>query len=470
MEWVLCLGHALLGALLLPFASAGPRTRQRAMEVAAGAGTILGAGLVVAGAVEASGWRTVAFEPESAAPAGFAVACAWVLVAALGAEHGRVAEGALTGAAASGLVLAATGEFVVPALVFWLCSSLALAALAAVGGRGPRRVWPVLALSDAAVCAAAIAYVWREDAWTIPGAATGVVLWVLAGAAAIRASAHVVAPGSRLATAPLLAGGAVVLALRAGRAEPWLVLAILVAVGAALVVSLARAAVAPGLLATWPLGLALAACFVAPRHAPLAGAAGVLGVAAAALWPFTGTRAGFERALLVSVVPVTAGYAMVAAAATVAFERATEGAGSAIPWTIVAALFPAALAGGVVVGGRAARAHASRFVPEAVLATWLLLAVAFFVGLAPGALHGAGDPGGVLSLHLVALACGAGAALGVNRGRVPLGIPSVETTTLGLDAPAAFPRAAEIAAGAAAIATAGAAAWLTVSGLRVGFL
>jgi hypothetical protein len=371
-------------------------------------------------------------------------------------------------------VLAATGAFVVPALVFWLCSSVALAGLATLRGAGLRRTWPVLATSDALVCAAAIVYVAREDAWAIPGPAAGAVFWALAGAAAIRAAVLLAAPAAvaaaRLPAAPLLAGGAVVLAVRAGRPEPWLALAFLAGAATVVAVSLARGAVSPDYLGTWLLALSLAVCFVAPDAAPAAGAAAILGVTAAALWAFTGEHGSFERALLAAGVPLTAGYPMIAAGATVAFERATGGGGSAAAWTIVAALLPGALAGGVVLGGRAARVRGGGFVAEAVLATWVLLAAALFVGLAPGAVGGPRSSGGILSLHLVALACGAGTALAVNRGKLALGTPRVEKTTLRVDVPSAIPRAAELASGALGLATAGAAAWLTVWGLRVGFL
>jgi hypothetical protein len=191
--------------------------------------------------------------------------------------------------------------------------------------------------------------------------------------------------------------------------------------------------------------------------------------------PWTGSRAGFERGLLVAAVPLTAGFGIVTAGATVSFERAT-GASTRLasaPWTAVAALLPAALAGGVVLAGRAARTAARGLVPEAVLATWALLAASVVVGLAPGILGGSdtglGASGGVAFLQGVALAVGIGAAVATRRWGLALDLPATRTT-LDAPAPAPLPRQLAWASGAIAVATAGAAGWLTVWGLQVGFL
>jgi hypothetical protein len=478
MEWALCLGHAVIGAALLAFTPAGTSGRRRAIEAGAAAGAGLGVALIGAGAAGGRAWRSVAFDPETAVPAGFAIACAWVLVGAVGARAGRIEDAALTGVAASGLALAATGRYVVPALLFWLCSSIALAALAGAGGA--RRVWPGLALSDALVCAAAVAFVERGGEWTIGGGGGDLVFWLLAAGAAARGAVYLTGPGAAAGTnaaaaAPLLAGGAVALAVRAGRPDPWAALAVLGCAGAALGVALWKGGFTARHLAAWPAGLALAIAFVTPGHAPLVGAVAALAVTAAALMPFTGDRAGFERGVLVAAVPLTAGFGVVVAGATASFGRATDAATSleSAPWTAVAALLPAALAGGVVLGARAARTVARDLVPEAVLATWALLAAAVVVGLAPGLVGGSdaalGATGGVALLGLVALAGGMGASLAAGRWGVVL-----QTELAPAVAPPPGPESlvpplvwASAAAGAA---TAVAAAWLTVAGLRVGFL
>jgi hypothetical protein len=477
MGWVLCLGHAVLGVLLLPFAAAGDATRRRAVEAASLAGVLLGVALVVAGATGAEGWRSVAFEPGSAAPAGAAAAAAWVLVAAL-AERARVADAALIGAAATGLAVAAGGRYVVPSLIFWLCSSAALAALGVRRDRAAARAWAVLALSDAAVCAAAVLHVWRAGTWTARGTDTAVA-WALALAAVVRGGAHLGAPwpgiGTRsAAAAPLLAGGAVVLAGRAGETDPWLALLVLGSAGAALARGLSAGRVTPALLATWSTALAIAVCFVTPPHAGLAGAAAVLAVAAAALWPFSGTRAGFERGLLVAAVPLTVGFGAVSAGAAASFERAVGSGPASLPWTAVAALLPAALAGGVVLAARAARAAARELVPEAVLATWLLLAAAVVAGLAPGILGGPGtglgSAGGVAALYLLAAGGGAAAVAASRRWEVGVEPPPPAGTLLSPATDPALPPPLAWTAGAVAAVTAAATAWLTVAGLRVGFL
>ena len=478
MEWALCLGHAAIGAVLLVLSGAGAATRRRAIEAGAAAGAGLAVALIGAGVAGGRAWRSVAFEAEGAVPAGFAIACAWVLVGAVGAREGRTADAALAGVAASGLALAATGRFVVPALLFWLCSSAALAALGGVGGA--RRLWPALALSDAAVCAAVIAGVSRTDEWTFASAGGDLFFWLLAAGAAVRGAVFLSGPGTAagtraVAAAPLLAGGAVSLAVRAARPEPWAALGVLALAGVALAVALRRDSLSPRHVAAWPAGLALAVCFVTPGHAPLAGAVAALAVTAAGLMPFTGDRAGFERGLLVAAVPLTAGFGIVLAGATASFERATGAATSleSAPWTGVAALLPAALAGGVVLGGRAARAAARELVPEAVLATWALLAAAVLVGLAPGLVGGSeaslGTTGGDAVLRGVALVGGVGAAVATRRWGVVLQPELPRTISPALVAEPLVPPLVWLSAGVGA-AAAVAAGWLTVAGLRVGFL
>lgn len=478
MEWALCLGHAAIGTLLLAFARAGGATRRRAIETAAAVGAGLAVALIATGAAGGRAWRSVAFDPEGAVPAGFAIVCAWVLVGTVGARRGRVVEAALAGVAASGLALAATGRYVVPALLFWLCSSAALAALAGLGGAP--RVWPALALSDAAVCAAAIVYVARGDDWAIGATGGNVVFWLLAAGAAARGAVYLSGPGAAAGTdaaaaAPLLAGGAVALAVRAGRAEPWAALAVLALAGVALVAALRRDQLSPRHVAGWPACLAVAVCFVTPGHAPLAGAVAALAVTAAALMPFTGDRAGFERGAIVGAVPLTAGFGVVLAGATASFERATGAATSleSAPWTGVAAFLPAALAGGVVLGARAARAAARELVPEAVLATWALLATSIVVALAPGLLGGSETgldaTGGAAVLGAVALAGGAGAAVAARRWGVALQAELPPVVAPPLRAEPVVP-ALVWASAAVGAAAAVAALWLTVAGLRVGFL
>lgn len=461
MAWLLCLGHALLGALVLPAAFLPGPTRRRAIEVASVLGAGLGVALVFAGESGAAGWRTVGFEPRFAAPAGVAAAAAWVVTGALAGRRGRAEEVALTGVAATGLVLAATGRYVVPALIFWLCSSAALAAAARVRGRW---IWAVLASSDAAVCVAALGRATGDDAWAFGGAATGLTLAALAAGAVVRGAAHLGPVPA--ATAPLLTGGALVLAARAATAEPWAAAAVLAGAGAALVFG----RTGPGVAATWVTAVAIASCFVAPELAPLAGVTAVLATTLFALWPYTQGRGGVARALATSLVPLTAGFGIVFAASGEAFERAT--ASASLPWTLVAILLPATLAAGVVLGGRTSRADAREFLPEAVLATWLLLAGIVGLALFPkmaGDAAPLGDSGGVFALQVVALAAGAAAGVGARRSGVTVE-PAYRTLDLAGPPVAELPRPAAWVALALAVATVAASGWVTVSGLRVGFL
>lgn len=464
MEWVLSLGHAALGTLVLAASFTGPAMRRRAVELASVAGVILGVALVVAGQAGTDPWRTQTFEPAAATPAGLLAAAAWLVTGAL-AGRTRASRAALTGVASAGLVLATGGHYVVPALVFWLCASVALAT-----ATRSKPLWALLAASDAAVCAAAVLHVSTEDTWTFDGLG-GAALVALAVGAVVRAGAFLV---SQAPVAAFVAGGGVALAAsRVETAEPWAALLLLLVAAAASAAAHLRRSVGPRQVATWTGALALSVCFTAPGHAPLAGAAAVLAFAAGALWPYTSGRGGVARALLVSAVPLTAGFGMVAAGAAAAFERATVGAGGDALWSIVAVLLPAALAAGVLAGARAARADGSEFVPEAVLATWVLLGAALAVGVVPQAFGEAGplgDSGGTVAAQLLAL--GAGAAAGIYTRRADLALEPVETEIVPADAGVApaLSSAAAWATLAVAAAVVVGALWLTVAGLRVGFL
>lgn len=470
MEWVLGLGHAVLGALLLPFGFAGHETRRRAVELASVAGVALGVALVVAGEAGGAGWRTTAYEAATATPAGLAATAAWIVTGALAHRGPRVVHASLTGVASSGLVLASTGGFVVPVLIFWLCSSAALAA------SGRRWTWVVVAASDAAVCLAAALHVWGEDTWTFD-VSGGPAVAALAAAAVIRGGGHVLAPWPALstgagATAPLLAGGAVAMAARAGTSEPWLAAALIAAALATAALSLFRKTVGPGVAATWVTTLALAACFVSPGHAPVAGAAAVLAVAGAVLWPHTAGRGGVARSILFSAIPLGAGFGMVAGPGVEAFEQ-SAGAGGSPAWTIVAALLPVVVGVGVVLGARAARADVAELVPEAVLATWLIVGTAVAVGVLPRAIGDAGvlgDSGGVILLQLLAVGAGAAAGVAARRPGVAVEPPYAEVTLADLTTVSEPPRAAAWATLGLAVAVVAGAGWLTIAGLRVGFL
>lgn len=464
MEWILCLGHAVLGLLLLPAASASPRTRRRAVELASGAGVLLGAGLVAAGQWDADPWRTVVFDSSSATPAGIVAAAAWLVTGALAGRSPRVEGAALTGVAATGLVLGVAGRYVVPALLFWLCSSLALAAIARSTSR-----WVVLAVSDAALCVGAIVHVASTDEWTWDGLEGGALIAV-ALAAVVRAGGFLTGPGGLT----LVTGGGVALAAaRFETPEPLLAVVFVVLAGAVAAVGLLRPAAGPAVVAAWSAALALALCAAAPEHAALAATAAALAVAACELWPSTEGRGGVARGLLVSSVPLTAGFGIVASGTAEAFALATGNGDDRALWTIAAVLLPAVFAGGVLAGARAARADGSGFVPEAVLATWVLLGAALATGIVPalvGATEPLGDSGGAFALQLFALAAGAGAGLFARRSSLQLERPGAGLVRAEVPAPVHLAPPARWAAAAVAASTIAAAGWLTVDGLRVGFL
>ena len=115
---------------------------------------------------------------------------------------------------------------------------------------------------------------------------------------------------------------------------------------------------------------------------------------------------------------MTIGFAVLAAGATVAFERATGALTEteSIPWTVAAAAFPVALSAGLILASRLARgvgAARPRVGITALTTSALFLAAAGF-GLFPDDLGQlASDPLGpersVLILHLVALVAAVGA-------------------------------------------------------------
>ncbi|HEX2295544.1 MAG TPA: hypothetical protein VHN37_09575 [Actinomycetota bacterium] len=473
MDWILCLGHGALAALLLPFGFAPEAARRRAIEAAAVVGVALGAALVVAAEGGGVAWRTALFESGSTVPAAVAAAAAWVVTGALAHTRPKVADAALVGVASTGLILAAAGRWAVPALMFWLCSS---AAIAAAGSAERRWTWSLLAVSDAAVCAATLLHVRAADAWELTGV-EGPAAGALVAAAVVRGGAHLFAPWPSLgagarAVAPLFAGGAAVLAARAGLSEPWLAAALFAGGVAVAVLAFVRDDLGGRSAAAWATSLALGACFVSPGHAGPAGAAAVLAVTGVALWPYAGARGGVSRALLVSAVPLTISFAATAGGASDAFARATAGDGST-PWTLVAVLFPLLLACGAVLGGRAGRTAARELVPEAVLATWLTAAAALTAGVVPGAVGDGGvlgDSGGTIALQVAALAAGTGAALYARRAPSPLEPPEAGRATLSAVPLPVLPRASAWVAFGLAAATVAGAAWLAVSGLRVGFL
>lgn len=481
---LLYLGHGLVAALLLGVGRG--RGGDALVRIVSAVGVALSAVTVLARTSDEA-WRSTVLSSAPGAIAGIATACAWLLVGTLDLGPMRWRAAALVGVASTGLVLFATNLWLVPAILFWSCSSIAIAALITDRRRGSV-VWLSLVVSDIAFGAGMIGHALASDAWRLPAPANGWQLWAIAGAAIVRAGAVARVGtwellGSEGAPAvPLLVGGAfAIVAGPAASARPWLGVGLVAAAFVWAVWATIARSLYVTTVAAWPVCLALGAAFVAPRVAAGAGVAAILGVSAMALWPAAAGRAGVERALIVAFVPLTIGFGVILAAATTAFARATEQGDPVGPlaWAAVAALLPAAFAAGVILATRIGRQpRTDEFSAPAVLATWGLTTISIGFGLAPRLATGLGGYslgaiGSEIGLYIVALCLGAGAAWFVvartrqGAAAAPTG-DRLEVGVLTLPPSNASIVSWGAAAGAAGLASA--VAWITIEGLRVGFL
>ncbi len=473
----LYLSHGILGLLCLMGASL-EEGRSRLVGIAGSAGVVLGVALFFARHAEAQ-WRTTTVTPGPVAAAGLAVACAWLLLLVLDRARGDWQTAALTGVAACGLILFAANRWVVPALLFWVASSIALATTAREA-TGRVQLWLQLAIGDALLIGALVSNAVIDETWSLPSSTRSTTFWLVAAAAILRAG--IVPRIGAWAVAdrvphvlPLLGGGSFVLLTGvADNEEPWLALALILGALAIALRSLVVARTELAFLGAWPVALMLATLLVVPGAPWQAGAAGLLGLTVVLLWPHALGRAQVERGLMVAFLPPTAGFSAVVAAAVATFDRATATSSiiRSAPWTGVTALLPAALAAGLLLGVRVSRRiEAERYEPAAVIATWLVLLAAVVAGLWPRfALEGSAIR--VFTLHIVALSVGVLAARSVRASATaaaPIGHTS-DFAPHALELPSSASRTAMWAAAALGAAASAGVAWLTVRGLQVGFL
>lgn len=478
---LLFLVHVAAAAVLVAGARLPRRARSRLAVIVPGAGAAAGVWLAFA---SDGAWRTTSLEPDVSRIVGAGIACAWVLAAVLGPPGERWRAGALVGVAATGLALFAANEWVVPALLFWLGSSVALVALMVrPRGQGLAALW--VGLADAAFVGAIIAYSLEHETWVFSESLTGWPRWLAFAALLARAGAlprvgvwqtlrSPAAAGLPIA----VAGSFVVMARVVGGPSPWAGVGLLAAAVAVLALALLGKTLVASMLGAWPVLLMLAAAAISPGTVGRAGVAACLAVALVAAWPSSAGRARIPRGLGIAFLPPFIGFGVVLSAAVAAFDRAADAPTSldSAPWTGAAAILPLALAGGVALGLTAAlqsRAAARETAPA--LATWGLSVAALAVGfLDPGAV---GGPGRVRVLYAVAAAVGVAAVyISIARHHEDHIGPIEE----GADAPLfdaglmTVPRRIEtILVGAAATAMVGAAAgvgWFTFEGLRNGFL
>lgn len=480
---LLYLAHAALGLFMIFTVSLPPAERGRLIRFGAFAGMAAAVLLfLVRGAEER--WGAATLQPGSAAVVAAAIFCGWLLVAVSDSAAGRWDVGALVGAGATALSLFAASQWVAPALLFWVVVSLATA-VSVPSERRSAEVWLALAVSDLFFVGGLVGVSLDAGIWAMPEAVEGWFLVPLAAAIVLRtgviAGAGIwgLATGPQAALLPLVIGSGFTLlpSVSAGDeiavALVLLVLAMALA-GWTLVTSLPRVAV----VGSWITALMLAVGWIAPGVLARAGVSAVLGVTAVALWPDAAGRAQAERGLLLSAVPLTAGFGVIVGGAAASFERSTMSGGvvEAAPWSAFAALLPVALAAGVTMAASLGRRlEPERYEPAAVLATWAIAALALIAGISPrpDLAFSGGGPAGTRGMWLYVVALIAAAAAARYLG--PRG-PIAEMKEAVLPAPAApivdgaVARATAIAAGVAAGAAILGAGWFTYTGLRSGFL
>jgi hypothetical protein len=483
----LTVGHGALGFLCLAAAFLPERARGVVVRMIATGGVAVGIALVVARS-SGDAWRTIRLDSTGAAVAGAAAACAWLLVAVLqlGTERWRI--GALVGVAATGLAGFASNQWLVPALLFWLCSSAAIAAVS-VHATAPVVTWLGLGVSDGLLAIALVLPATSGEEWRLVNPVEGWSFWMVVAAALVRVGivpkvgAWGVMGSPAAPVLPLLVGGGFALVGGpATRPEPWLALALLAVALGVVGYALARVRASLSAAAPWPVLVSMGVAFLAPEEAGVAALGALLPVAALALWHESSARTRPGRALVLAFVPTTAGFAAVVAGATASFDRAVGGSDleAAVPWMAASALLPVALAGSVVLGARIGRGAWEGSAPVRTAALDGAVAVLVIASLIAGL-----SPTGPLSfrwqdetwLYLLALLCGSWAAAEAWRRRSSGGAVSAHAPEpeprppLGVLTVGSRPgRVLTWVAAVLGLAMAGGVTWITVEGLRRGFL
>lgn len=475
MTAFLVLSHAGLACLVLACSWTGEETRARVTRVAATAGVLVALGLVVLrGSLEP--WRAIAFEPGAAAIAGVAAACAWGLAMALDLGRDRWWIAAIVGVASTASLGVAGAVWAVPALLFatgWIAASaLAL-------GRSNRAALLVIVVSDAALVVALAGHALDAESWRLPTALNGAVAIPLAISMLLRAgaiprigiAATMRTPAAALA--PILTGSAFVLLVRfVERPEPAVAAAALLGACLVALVAVARRSLDPATLGSWPVLLGGGIALASTRAGVPAAVAAVIGSTAVWLWPDALERGRLSRGFVLSSIAPNVVYGALATAASGAFVAATAVADptTTAAWTALSALLPIAVASGIALGVVVARADVGGgYHPEAVFMTWMLLAGSVVAGLVLGAGGVYGALGGIPALILVAfgLACGGFAAMRARHRELAPIEPLAEVI---MRPPRDLGRWATGAALGLLIVTGAATTWVTVDGLRIGFL
>lgn len=482
MLQVLFLAHAAVGVFMLFTRPLAEPDRERLVRLGAGAGMGAATILFFFRGADAS-WGAADLEPETGAITAVAIFSAWALVAAGVGGRGRWDIGALVGAAASGLALFATSNWIVPAMLFWAVVSLATAASVPVARRSAG-VWLAVALSDACFVGGSIAFSLDADSWRMPEVVDGWLLVPLVAAILLRTGVLAgegtweLSSGPQSALLPLvIASGFALLPSVSRGDEIYVALGILVVAVALAGWALLSRSASIGVIGAWITSTMLAVAWIEPDVLARAGVTALLGSSVVLLWPAAAGRGHAERGLVLAAVPLTVGFGVIVGGAAVSFERATLAATvlESAPWSALAALLPVALAAGVTLGAAIGRrSEPERFEPGAVLVTWTIAAIALLLGLSsrPELGFGGGGVAATRGTWLFVLA----ALVAVVAARVVRGGP--EAVVEAAPAPVAHgprlsggpARAVAVAAAAAAVPALAAVLWFTYHGLRNGFL
>lgn len=502
IEALLTLAPGALGLLAL-IAALIPKRARRVVLVAL---PITGAGFSVALFIFAGSgdtWRTIGLAPEATVIAS-ALFCAWLSVAVTAGVRAQWRPIAHVGIASCGLTLAVTNNWIVPTLLFWVASSLALAALLR-GRRGPLFAWCGLFISDAAFVAGLVGFSLENDVWQLSGSLTGWQLYCVLGAAIVRSGAlpgigawGFLGPTSASAI-PLLTGSSFaavsLVTAPADRAAAVVALVLSLAFG---IWSVARRGLSMSMVGSSAIALLLGCALVSPQALPVAGLGAVVAATGVALWPPALGRGSVERALLLAPFPLSSAFlgVAIAGAATLATAFTAEGAIDKVSWAALGFLL---IAAAVACGAGAARVathspaidgdvpadqnpERHEIWPRTQLAWTVIVLRVFALGSVAAALFApevfetserlplASDRD--LGLFGAAvLAAGLFAWVGGRRPS-PHVQPRTEPVSRGRPEPAGrlIPRLLTAAVLVLAIGVAGAVGFLTVEGLRVGFL
>ena len=456
------------------------RARVLLYAVGATAGVTL---FVVASSGES--WRTVTLGRASAI-AGAAIACSFVLAATLDLRTDRWRVPTLVGIAGTSMTLAVSNDWLVPGLLFWTCSTLALAAIGRDAQQGAS-LWVTLFASDALLYAALVGWGLSAERWTMPATLEGWMFYLALAAIVLRSG---VVPyfgvwrmldSQAVSALPIVVGGAFALGERFVFGAAPLEAAALIVV--ALVIALWGTIVRNtpfAVMGTWPIALLLGAALASRSVATAAALGAVIAVSLFALWPQASSAAP-ARGIVLAFVPPGVGFWAVLAAATYSFGRIIEAPDvlEETSWVMVSALLPFAVATAISVGSRVARTRGDVSLKPAVVASWGLLAVSFVAGLFPEAIldldqAAVPDPSRTGLLFGAALVLGAVGGWFARRrawaGRAPVTTAARNFRRRGPTLGRRPLLAMDWTALTLGLATVAAAAWITLEGLRSGFL